>query len=387
MKKTLGMLGMAVVALTSCTQNEVLDVAENRVIGFETFVGKSTRAAVPINQAQATTGNAMDNLYQFWVYGYDNNTQLFTGTDESAKVYYSNDLHGFTYDNHEMWHLGHTYSFAAYSNGNTPLVSALASPPQNTNVSQTPEKVSFQEIKAPVGDPNAGKVVGSQLVFDDYTVGDYDLLAAIVPVRTLAQEATTVSAVPLYFQHMLSLINVRLENNTDEEYILIDDIQFPGFVTDDCTYSIDNNDNKTISWMNTGSTGTYTFKGTPVSVDEMESATEDTKNNEKNYLAPGKTLTLTYFVIPQSNSALNAISLKMHAYKKEGSNFVKATNEPVTKKISLAVKDHTNWLPGYVYNYTGSLEGAAHYIHFHVNSVEDWSSKSVDVNGTGSNVY
>lgn len=38
MKKSLLMLGAAAMVLASCTQNEVMEVAENRSIGFNSFV-------------------------------------------------------------------------------------------------------------------------------------------------------------------------------------------------------------------------------------------------------------------------------------------------------------------------------------------------------------
>ena len=93
MKKTLWMLGVAVAALTSCTQSEVLDVPESKMIGFEPFVGKSTRAAQMIQQAQRSGENAPDNLYQFWVFGIEGgDVTLFNATDDEAKVYFKSDL-------------------------------------------------------------------------------------------------------------------------------------------------------------------------------------------------------------------------------------------------------------------------------------------------------
>lgn len=388
MKKTLWMLGMAVTALTSCTQNEVLEVAESRVIGFETFVGKNTRAAVTIEQAQGNADLAMDNLFQFWVYGWQDADQIFDGTDEKAKVYYNSELHSFTYDNHQMWDLGSTYSFAAYSNGNTPLVSTLNDPPQNTVVNTSSQaNVTYERIT------DNGQVVGSKLTFPDYKVGDYDLLAAIVPTTTLLTSATTVSAVPLNFQHLLSLVNVELHNNTEEEYLLIDDIVFQGLETATCTYSI-NGDSRSIEWATTGTTDDYTFNGTVLKMDDWDPNNTDHNdatdaNVKKKYIGPGQTLTLTYFVIPQNNQTLTNIPLTMQAYKIENDKFIKAANNPVEKKMSLVVDidGHRSWQPGYVYNYSGNLDGAAHYIHFHVNSVEDWSDKSVAVNPSGSNIY
>ena len=48
MKKNVWLLGVAAAALTSCTQSEVLDVPESKLIGFETHVEKQTRATVKI---------------------------------------------------------------------------------------------------------------------------------------------------------------------------------------------------------------------------------------------------------------------------------------------------------------------------------------------------
>lgn len=45
MKRSLFMLGVAVAALSSCSNNEVLDIAESNAIKFSnTFVGKPTRS-------------------------------------------------------------------------------------------------------------------------------------------------------------------------------------------------------------------------------------------------------------------------------------------------------------------------------------------------------
>lgn len=61
MKNSLFLLGAAaVVALSSCTKNEVLEVAENRAIGFDAFVNNNTRA-----EADVTS----DKIAKFWVFG------------------------------------------------------------------------------------------------------------------------------------------------------------------------------------------------------------------------------------------------------------------------------------------------------------------------------
>ena len=61
MKKSLFMLGAAIVALSSCTQDEVLNVNENRVISFESHVNKSTRAVKNTTKLE----NAKTKIYSF----------------------------------------------------------------------------------------------------------------------------------------------------------------------------------------------------------------------------------------------------------------------------------------------------------------------------------
>ena len=59
MKKSLWILGAAVIALTGCTNNEVVDIPQFRAINFSNaFVNNTTRADVT---------NA--DFKQFWVYG------------------------------------------------------------------------------------------------------------------------------------------------------------------------------------------------------------------------------------------------------------------------------------------------------------------------------
>ena len=406
MKKTLWMLGVAVAALTSCTQSEVVDIPESRTIQFDTFVGKSTRAAIPINQYQDnnqydTETPPKSNLYQFWVFGTqsDMDELKFNGTDEKAKVYFHKANNTFLYDNHLTWKFGETYNFAAYSNGNKPLVEDAE---YNTPVTTVPTAVTFEDLIA------NDVIYGSKLFFDDYTVGDMDLLAAITTTTTLPQNASSVSAVPLYFEHMLALVNIRLENNTEDLHMQIDDMTFPAITKDDCSYMInvansnETKETRTIVWENMDSqygdgntndrvtSGTYTFKGTAKGVE-----TSDFSTDPNDYLAPGQALELTYFVIPQNNQNIKNITLTTQSYHRTetdngngGKNYIyelsNNTGQAKTHKVSLAVPNqgHISWQPGYRYSYTGSLSGNAHFIHFEVKSVTDWSANNTEVNGS-----
>lgn len=100
MKKSIFLLAAAAAAFASCTQNEVMEVAENRAIGFNGFAGNITKAA-DITSA---------NFRNFIVYGgYATNTDLFNGVEVS-----SSDGITWSYSDPRYWVAG-TYNFAGYA--------------------------------------------------------------------------------------------------------------------------------------------------------------------------------------------------------------------------------------------------------------------------------
>ena len=124
MRKNLWMLGMAVAALTSCTQSEVLDIAESKTINFDSFVGKQTRATNDVGQTEnfdvfyvyAAKGEKISNSFvadndgeTFFNGEKVHRTKITTGTSSS----WSN----WTYATPKPWTVDKTYRFAAYANG------------------------------------------------------------------------------------------------------------------------------------------------------------------------------------------------------------------------------------------------------------------------------
>ena len=350
MKTKLWMLGAAVAALTSCTQSEVVEIPESRVIGFDSFVGKNSRAAYLIQQKGPET-DAKDNLYQFWVYGYEAGTDIFGGTN----VYWDATNSGFTYDNHKIWNLGQSYNFAAYSDGNNSL-------PATTGTINTSASVAYSKITN-----------GSQLVFTNYTAGENDLLAAIVSPITINSDGSNIESVPLIFEHMLSCVKISLRNSSQSLYLHFDNITFNGVIADNCTYKIENAA-KSCIWANTTSTTSTAAEGTY------------TLTTPTGYLAPGGTLNLFCFVIPQNNDI--SFSIKATTYEKDTNSDVYSSTNITTYNTSLKITDtdnaapnHATWQPGYLYNYSADIAAQVHYIHFDVH-VEDWTSHNSTLPGT-----
>lgn len=100
MKKGLLMLGAAAMVLASCTQNEVVEVAESRAIGFNgTGIDNITKADI-----------TSSTFTHFYVYGGYNETPIFDGTGVS----YNSSK--WEYTPTQYWAAG-TWRFAGYEGG------------------------------------------------------------------------------------------------------------------------------------------------------------------------------------------------------------------------------------------------------------------------------
>lgn len=157
------MLGVAAIALASCTQNEVVDVVESRAIGFDAFVNNNTKAVTEVNKS---------NLKSFYVFGdYDGgkapaytNTKV---TGEPGKTYTPEDL--------AYWKAEQTYTFGAYADGT-------------------------------LGDKLNAEFTNGKLTIKGYTVNDDNDLVATTVTGIEAPAAGEDKSVPLTFKHMLAKV-------------------------------------------------------------------------------------------------------------------------------------------------------------------------------------
>lgn len=123
MKKSFLMLGVAAMALASCTNEEVLNVADSRAISFDNaFVNNSTRSV-------SNPSLTVDNLSSFDVYGFvektekpTNSTKIFDGTVVTKSG------SGWTYPAGETqyWVNGNTYTFGAIAPSKVGTVSGVS---------------------------------------------------------------------------------------------------------------------------------------------------------------------------------------------------------------------------------------------------------------------
>lgn len=185
MRKSLVMCGITALAFASCTQNEVLNVNENRAINFDGFVGKPTKAAV----------NSVNDLTAFQVFGgYDTS---YDNVYDDVAVTRSGDAGSYTWTPAETkyWQQGYTYTFNAYA-------PALVSSNGTASV-------------------DANGVTITDFVASD---GETDLLIA----ETKTVDATRVipsDAVQFTFNHVLSMIRFTFSTTLKGVNITISDLK------------------------------------------------------------------------------------------------------------------------------------------------------------------
>lgn len=323
MKKSLLFCGVAALAFASCTQNEVLDVNENRAIGFDAFVGKPTKVVTDL------TGST---LSKFYVFGDSENgaSIVFDNTEVNGADEGSGSGKTWTPADQAYWTTGKTYQFGAYSDGNNGLIKGT--------------QVSF---------------ANGTLTIKGYSVNDSkDLIAATKSVTCNNGD----EIVDLSFKHLLSKIKFTFSTTAvPTAYKLeVTSITFSGIKTGaGCTF-----ENNAIATGWSGINDTYIVPTLgDYAVEGGEATTQD------------------ILVIPQANNTITAtITVKM-IDEKSGAVLVESKEFTATlgttKDNSIIGDEDNKWLPGYVYNYTATInpnqiDSNMKEIKFTVTKVDDW---------------
>lgn len=266
------------------------------------------------NNTKAVTDITTASLSKFYVFG---------DYDEGASVAFSNTevigSQGGTYTpvNPAYWQTGKTYEFGAYSNGNASLIASFSN---------------------------------GALTITGYSVDDAKDLIAATASEIAAPAAGEDKSVPLTFKHLLSKVKFTFSTTAVPEAFRMEvsNLTFKGIKTAaTCVFS-----NNTISTKWTGTEGDYTIATLgDYAVTDGFASTED------------------ILVIPQSNTDIEA-SFTVTIYDEN-------TNEEIATNDFTASLDCTEWVEGYVYNYTATInpdkvDGNLKPITFTVTKVEDW---------------
>lgn len=299
MKTNLFLLGMAVAAFSSCTNEEVTDVAQNRAIQFNQFVENNTRQVTELDN------NKLNSFYVFGKFGnaadnYD--TQIFNNESRSAQYY---------------WQAGKFYSFGAYANGNDGQLATSA--------------VSFNA--------NDGK-----LTFTNYTPDDAKDLVAAVTKMQCNSDASQQEAVDLTFKHMLSQVKFTFNTTDGKEYkIEISKLKINAVKTSIGNIALSESNNVAINWDNTSAIK-EDYDEYPV--------ISDVANENKTASSKSK------LVIPQNKT--NELKVTFTATITGAGLMNKTANFEATLAVGeniAGTSDANTWMPGYRYNYIATING------------------------------
>lgn len=332
MRKSIFWLAATVVAFASCTQSEVLEVAENRAISFNLFVGKATRAATEIVDPSTGSGTKLTNFYVFGRYGEIQGTydkEVFS----NLKLAVTNTSTGYYWINNAY------YKFAAYSDGNGQI--------QTTGSNAT---VSFDS--------------DGHITIANYQAGANDLILAIPNAVTTTGNlsASDPGAVQLTFNHLLSQVKFKFDCTAFPTgyKLAISDLKIEN-VPNKATYSYATS---AYGWtgITTGHVGTLNFSD----IAEFDKANAQVSDAN--------------FVIPQSytagtNDNLTA-TFKVTVKDNYGSEFVSGKSL-ATNTLLVGSGNVSEWQAGYRYQYNIALTptnvGGMYPIQFTVDKVNGWT--------------
>lgn len=337
MKKSLFMMGVAIAALSSCTQNEVLDIAESNTIQFgKSYIGKPTRANIISVESE---------LNSFYVLGKVKEEEgsfsdLWTSPENVYLVETENNL-VWKYENIKKYVAANTYAFAAYSDaGKNGQGSGALSNTIKYNNEANPQNLTISNYVT------NGK--------------DNDLVVSISNSSINSND----QKVSFGFRHALSQIKFTLSNPLIGTKIVISDFNLVGF-----------KDNANL---------TYTLQTSENPLDEFTWTLNGDTNKEVNYLnsyeasenidAEG-----IYTVIPQTLTSLK-VSFKATLYKDNGEGGIAEEIKNYTDvEIPLESIQGKTLKPGYIYNFKAVLNMG--YIYFDDIKVDEWltNEPSIDI--------
>lgn len=353
MKKHLFYLAAAVVAMSSCTESEVVEISQSKAIGFDSYVGNTTRAEQE-GQTLDVLKEEGNGFYVFGAYkeGTNNPTTVFDGHNSGSHVTWREDEKGngksWGYSPVNFWLERGTYKFGAYA----PKLSIESTFDYDTN----------------------------QMTFPNFVAdGKTDLLVAA------AQEAGISGAdhpmVSFAFKHALSKVRFTfIDGWRNDVELVISDV-------------------KLVSVKSTGTLVTpATLKeGTLVHAENWtveKTATTDYKDAGATLTQLNATYLFDNFVIPQTT--IPQKEEETEEDKKLALEFTVVVNNPngtsikldaegnTTKTITVPVSTGgvTEWKPGNAYNYKLTISGntfGLNPIQFEATEVKDWNENDITV--------
>lgn len=182
MKKSLFMMGMAALALASCTNEEMVNIPTSKAIGFDAFVGNTTKAVTPLDLAGLK--GADGGFYVFG--GYATVTDVFNNTKVTWKGNPDGTSGSWAYSPLNYWKVDEMYKFAAYA----PAINVV-----------------------PTFSYESGALTFTGVQSDMDNQKDFIVAQIKDPITGLAENNQPIS---FTFRHALSMIKIKLTNGFRE---------------------------------------------------------------------------------------------------------------------------------------------------------------------------
>ena len=344
MKKHLFYLAAAVVAMSSCTESEVVEVSQSKAIGFDSYVGNTTRAEQE-GQTLDVLKKEGNGFYVFGKYqeGTNSPTTVFDGTSENSHVTWNGE--SWAYSPVNFWLERGTYKFGAYA----PKLGITPTFDYATN----------------------------QMTFTDFVAADgkTDLLVAAAQEDGIIGSAPTM--VKFAFKHALSKVRFTfIDGWRNDVKLVISSV-------------------KLVSVKSTGTlvTPATLQAGTPVQAGnwEVKTATADYEDAGATLTQLNATYLFDNFVIPQTINDALALKFTVVVNNPNGTSIKLDADGNTIKTITVPVSTGgvTEWEPGNAYNYKLTISGntfGLKPIQFEATVVEDWNENDNDITDDVTNI-
>ena len=347
MKKSFLMLGLAVAAMSSCTNDEVIDLNQSnqKAIGFESFVNKGTRGigATTTPAIDANNNNAVTGLSKFYAYGYHGSTIDFDWVTVSGAYDANTSAIKWTHTGATRYWADDTYYFAAYANGNN---------------AESLSGVSFASQKLTI--PNY-TVTYTTAAAAKTTTNAPDLVADI---KEEDGDKQRTSEVNFTFKHLLTKIKFHIvNNNTQGLTVAITDVVVSNVKNTGDFASTYNDVNWAPAQTDWTPSGNVVDNFIPITAQSLAVSNANATNDE--------VTSDEFYVIPQALTD-DGIKISFTANYKQGESIVSTQDVDLTLKKVTQEFNHTSWTPGYSYVYTIGLPQSATPIEFGTPSVSTW---------------
>lgn len=362
MKKNLFLLGLAVAAMTGCTNDEVVDMMQptQKAIGFESFVNKTTRAITETTSPGNDLSTGMKKFHVYGYYNYDAGTVTeFNGWEVTRQEVTNNTTTSLLWEytvpsgKTQPYWTANKYYFAAVAQGND---------------AAKVDNVTFGSVTETADDGTETTTEGV-LKIENFTVAyennqtvtvcnANDLVADIVDVEGSIGKTERVS---FNFDHLLSKIQFKIINtSTDGSTVDITAVKINGLKN----------------------TGTFTAARGNTAADFSDALTcenwEAIGSAYTDFIAYQATTDVEpdddvltsaeFLVLPQD---LDGLTVTLIATYRDGNGSI-VDEQNLT--LNLSQTNYTSWKPQNAYLYQIGLPSSAKPIKFDVTGVEGWTS-------------